>query len=669
MSKNKEQKKNKNNNMLKACNEKTLNPSMNPQNKEEKSEYPKNETEEAPKDRSKDIKKDDESNGIEVSLDRNNSSDNNEVSAEQVEGNVYALSFWEKIGCALAKKYVGSLKQQIEEIKSEYQKKQSEYETEHDKLTGKIAELKNKTDKDEKNFSNISKRNEELDTEKKRLETENKGLNAEIIELKNKNQSLTDKIEQLESTNKNLKDNEHNKERLLKEADDRSNRILDIMKSKFKDIITETMTINEAITELANALITYKEQIESANNNAKKAEVKNNEMEMKLQNAEHRVKEIESSDNGKLTLELENTKHDLKENISLLAQKVREFEDFKEKDYCNLKKEKEVAEEKIKESQKQLEDEKNAYNESITNLNNENERLKEEHKASIIKLKEEHKKALLDKDNKHSNEIDKIKQDNTDKFKQTEEKHTKEIASIKETAANKENELNIQLKTKDNEITVLKATLQNESDCLRNRSIDIITRLYEFLKGNEIMAACSDDYRDKVEEKLQDLIFNSKEMMNDINQLPQAKTPSEWGTTLKSYIIDKIEENTSLINILLKYYILSSVPFMIDSKRDNGLYFIRKNIKYAYDAIVTILKQCNITPILPTLFVENINEGAYEVEGQFNDIESFCPGSINEHIEYVERSSEGLEGIIIGVTRVGYLIGDEKQIKAQVLIS
>lgn len=666
MSKSKEQKKSKNNSMYSVRNEKKQNACQTFGHQGAEAVDSNIGTDELIEDSQKSIENNGRDDEIEVSVEK----------ALSVEEKVHALSFLEKIGCMLAKKYVISLKQQIEEIKAEFQEKQSEHENKYDKLVGQIDELKHKNDEQKEEIDRLGEKKRELTVDRERLETEKKSIEAERDDLKNENQVLIDEKNRLVSKNKELESriNDYelqcqNSTRQLKEFKSDSRKLFEKIKSEFKNIITDTMTIEEAIAELSKALITCKEQIESAKKDVKEAEKKNNEMEIKLQGAEQRVKEIEFSDNGKLIQELESTRYNLEEKISLLAQKESEFADFKEKDYCNLKIEKETAEEKIKESQKLLEDEKNAHKESIAKLNKENDRLKEEHKASIIRLKEDYKKSLNDKDNEHSDEVNRIKQDNAEKEKQNEDRHSKEIAEIKETAANKENELTERLRTKENEIESLRTTLQNESDSLRNRTIDVITGLHEFLKSNEIMAACSDDYRDKVEEKLQDLIFNSEVMMNDINRLPQAQTPSEWETTLKSYIVDRIEENTSLINILLKYYTLSNVPFMIDTERDNGLYFIRKNIKCAYDAIVTILKQCNITPILPTLFVENINEGLYEVEGQFNDVESFCPGSINEHIEYIERSEEGLSGIIIGVTRVGYLIDENTCIKAQVLIS
>ena len=113
---------------------------------------------------------------------------------------------------------------------------------------------------------------------------------------------------------------------------------------------------------------------------------------------------------------------------------------------------------------------------------------------------------------------------------------------------------------------------------------------------------------------------------------------------------------------------MSNVPCMIDNKREEGLCFIRKNISKAYSSLTILLSQCDITPIIPAIFVENIYESEYEVEGSFNDIESFCPGSINEHIEHIERDSDGLDGIIVGVTKVGFKSADGKLVKTQVII-
>jgi hypothetical protein len=83
--------------------------------------------------------------------------------------------------------------------------------------------------------------------------------------------------------------------------------------------------------------------------------------------------------------------------------------------------------------------------------------------------------------------------------------------------------------------------------------------------------------------------------------------------------------------------------------------------------MASLLAQCGIIPIIPSAFVENKDEGMYEVAGQFNDIESFCPGNMSEHIGHIERGTDGLSGVIIGITRVGYIIRNKKIIKAQVI--
>lgn len=495
---------------------------------------------------------------------------------------VVALTIFERIGCKLAKRYVEMLQQQIEDIKAENSEKTTQLNSELEDKKQKLADFKKETEQLKGSIAQLNK------------------------ELFDKNDSFKAKTEELEKKSKEKKDE-----------------ILKNIKSKFKDIITDAMTIEEALEKISQALDDYKSKYTTAQSEIKSVKEIEKESARRLKEAEQRVTDIESSDNGLLTIELEKTK------------------------------------EKHEEEKKEL---NTRHNETL-------DKLKQEHKDELDKQDATHQVEIGKIKEENKRNIDRINSDNAEKLKQCNEECSRKISEIQQEASNKERKLNEKLSEKQKTIGELETLLKNESEKHREKTIGVITKLHAFLKNNEVMAACCDEYRDKVEEKLRDLTFNSEEMMNEVIQLPQPKTPSEWDATLKSYVTDRIEENTSLINILLKYYVLSSLPFMIDAERDNGLYFIRKNIKEAHDYVIAILGQCNITPILPSLFVENINEGLYEVEGQFNDVESFCPGSINEHIEHIERSSEGLNNIIIGVARVGYLIGSEKIIKAQVLTS
>ena len=81
-----------------------------------------------------------------------------------------------------------------------------------------------------------------------------------------------------------------------------------------------------------------------------------------------------------------------------------------------------------------------------------------------------------------------------------------------------------------------------------------------------------------------------------------------------------------------------------------------------------LLTQCDITVQLPTLFVENVHDDDYETENTFNDVESFCPGSIKDHISNVERDDEGKNDIIVGVSRIGYTLPNGKNIKTVVIV-
>ena len=548
--------------------------------------------------------------------------------------NKTSLSFLERIGCMLAKKYIRRLEQQMDEVKednkNELFKLESEYKRKEEDLNDKIRTLKEENEK-------LSKKIDAVRTEKEDLTKAKENLEKENLEKEKQYQEKDQK------------------------AKDELDGILTDIQRIFKDIKTDGMTIEEALKKIAGVLEEYKDKVKSAQDEVKSVKERNEKAEKELNDAKQRVTDIESSDKGALTLELENVRSTLDEKIALLADKDKEI--------GNLAKEKETADDKVKEICGQLDDEKKAHEDAVQKHKEESDELKNKHKEEIDSVIRQHKDKLAEQEQSHKAEVEKINNENAEKLRRKDEICDEKIASVRAAAEIKEKELNARIEAKDNTIAELNTILKSESDSIRNRTIEVANNLHSFLIDNEVMVACCDEYRDKVEDKLQDLIFNSGEMIKEISQLPQAATPSQWEATLQTYIVERIEENTSLINILLKYYTMSNVPFMIDAERDNGIYFVRKNIKEAYDAVVTILRQCNITPILPSLFVENISEGLYEAEGQFNDIESFCPGSINEHIEHIERSSEGLNNIIIGVTRVGYLIGNEKKIEAQVLIS
>ena len=560
----------------------------------------------------------------------------------------------------------------------------------------------------ERNEAQINKLNEckeqnseTIDELKKQIEDKDKEANAHL-----------EKIQQLQNDNKKLKDEElPNSKTRGKQEENKA--ILEKIKSKFIDL-KDVMTIDEALKKIIEAIENYKKKVSEADDNVKQqknalnseyekkkkeleesnskrrkeldtefkqkeefltkqfdskfkeveyqqkvAEKAYNEAKSLSDSAEQRIKEIEASDKGVLTTKLEQIQGELNDSSNQVTTLNTQIDDLNS-EINNYKKQ-------ISSLQSKLTDEQKAHQKTKETNKTEREQLNVSHKAKLKEKENEYQSKVGQLKDEHQNELANINDAHQNELKKKDEDHLSEITQEKQKAEDRETKLKEVISSQKSSISELEKKLQIESDLLRNEAVQIAETLCQFLKDNEIMAACDDDYKDKVEEKLQDVIYEAEQMYQAIKGLPQAKTPSEWVETLTKLLTQQMEENTSLLNRVLKYYAMSNVPFMIDSERGNGIYFIRKHMSQAYDYINSILAQCGIVPIIPAAFVENKDEGHYEVEGQFNDIESFCPGNMSEHLEHIERSSQSQSDMIIGITRVGYIIKNKKIIKAQVI--
>lgn len=560
----------------------------------------------------------------------------------------------------------------------------------------------------ERNEAQINKLNEckeqnseTIDELKKQIEDKDKEANEH-----------TEKIQQLQNDNKKLKDEElPNSKTSGKQEENKA--ILEKIKSKFIDL-KDVMTIDEALKKIIEAIENYKKKVSEADDNVKQqknalnseyekkkkeleesnskrrkeldtefkqkeevlkkqfdskfkeveyqqkvAEKAYNEAKSLSDSAEQRIKEIEASDKGVLTTKLEQIQGELNDSSNQVTTLNTQIDDLNS-EINNYKKQ-------ISSLQSKLTDEQKAHQKTKETNKTEREQLNVSHKAKLKEKENEYQSKVGQLKDEHQNELANINDAHQKELKKKDEDHLSEITQEKQKAEDRETKLKDVISSQKSSISELETKLQIESDLLRNEAVQIAETLCQFLKDNEIMAACDDDYKDKVEEKLQDVVYEAEQMYQAIKGLPQAKTPSEWVETLTKLLTQQMEENTSLLNRVLKYYAMSNVPFMIDSERGNGIYFIRKHMSQAYDYINSILAQCGIVPIIPAAFVENKDEGHYEVEGQFNDIESFCPGNMSEHLEHIERSSQSQSDMIIGITRVGYIIKNKKIIKAQVI--
>ena len=478
-------------------------------------------------------------------------------------------------------------------------------------------------------------------------------LNDELFKLKEEYNILEKKYNDLSTDIPNREIEEKNKGREIEKQD-----LLNSLKSLFTET-KESMTIEDALRQITEALKRYKaesldarkgiDSMQNAINEAKAQRVQYereaNAFKSKFDEVSKRIAEIEGTDKGELVVRIEQTQASLVEQQNLVVERDKQIGEFK------IAKTK--AEDLIVSLQRDLNEERTAHRVTKEECHTKVDELKAIHRSVLETKDKEYAEKVCKLKDEHQTEINKAKMDFIKELRKTEEVYRDELKK-------KEDALNRTINTQNNTIATLEGKLQLEANLLRSEAEKAAERLYTFLKGNEIMVACSDDYKEKVEEKLQDVIYEAKQMYQVIKEISQVKTPSEWVGALTKYFISQIEENTSLLNRILKYYAMSNVPFMLDAERKNGIYFVRNNMTQAYRDIVPLLFQCGITPIIPFAFVETKDEGLYEVAGQFNDIESFCPGNMSEHINHIERSSKDLADVITGIIRVGYVIKNEK---------
>lgn len=579
------------------------------------------------------------------------------------------IKWWDKLVCRMAKKHLKEKDMQIENLEKTNNDLSSTIDTLEEQIAKLQVEITSQKDKFEELNASLPSREEKAKQVGKKEAEGNllEALKQRFVvarDTMNYEEALRLICNQIEKLNDNLKTANRDVESAIRDASNDADYARKRYEKEAAELKKKLEQENENIKKrLENDA---QEKINEANAQKKNAEEqikeaaqKTAEAQQRSDDADKRVAEIEATDKGELVVKLEQAEASLNENNALLAERYRLIK--------QLQTEKAKAKERIESLESDLVKEKDSHNATKKEWRDNVDGMKASHRSELKTKDEEYADNIKNIKEGHQTEINNIKASHNEVLREKDDIHRSEIEKEQAKAKAKENELNDVIGTQKDVIRGLENKLQTEANMLRTEAELTSQRLFEFLKENEIMAACDDGYKDNVEEKLQDIVYEAKQMCQAIKDMPQAKTPSEWINTLTEYFESQIDKNTSLINRVLKFYAMSNVPFMLDSERDNGIYFVRKNMNQAYDYIASLLAQCGIIPIIPSAFVENKDEGLYEVEGQFNDIESFCPGNMSQHVEYVERSSDGLSGIIVGITRVGYIIKNEKVIKAQVI--
>lgn len=588
----------------------------------------------------------------------------------------------QRIGLRLAKTLFDAIKKEKDELKTELDQLKGEKQ----ECDNQLEELRSKNKNFESEIKTCKDEKVALQTQLSDKVSEQEELNKQLTICNNKIKSLNSSI-----SSKDVEINELKKTNCSAEAtkDDTERELFKKLRNQFSSIITKDMTTDEALIIIYKKIKSLESDVANAESEKETAIQKENAIKSSFEEvqrlktkAEDRAKQIESSDTGQLVQKVANLEKKSERQVgeieTLKADKIKAENDIArltddkktlEKQLENSKNENVAFENKHKEDITTL---KQKHQEEITKLRNENRdmlnEMKGEHEEAVLKLKEKHKKEedVLKKQNEEEKE--RLVSDHKKEINKIEAAHKEESSKMQADFKNKEDKLNGEIKSKNESIQSLRDKMKSECESLRRTSEEAANNLFETLKANDVMNACGDDYIDKVKEKNQELLVGAEELRAKICELPTTETPSEWTKQLSKVVCELFEDNSSIICKLLKYYAMSNVPCMIDNKREEGVCFIRKNISKAYSSLTILLSQCDITPIIPAIFVENIHESEYEVEGSFNDIESFCPGSINEHIEHIERDSDGLDGIIVGVTKVGFKAADGKLVKTQVII-
>lgn len=562
----------------------------------------------------------------------------------------------QKIGLVLAR----GLFKELEQEKCGLESQLNSYLQENNEDKRKITQLEDEINKLNKNLSGI---NDQLQDKNKKLREFSDTIGAKENEI----ESLKVELQKSEKSKNNSNIEEQFFYKLI---------------SRFAKLVEKNMTIDEAINTISqklaelerrcsNAALKIEEQEKTIQEEKENSERKKADLEKQLKDAGERIHQMESSEKGELIKQIENYKQQLDEkekSLNTLQLDIKQVQIVNEK----LNEEKACLESQLEVSKENYAKSKNSHTEEMAKLKDDHQReiskLQNESLDNMKKMKASYEEILQKLTEKHNEEEEMLKKQYDQEKDALNSVHKEEMNKAQSGFEMMKKKLNETIDGQNQTIQSLNEKMKSECDMIRHTSVEAANNLFETLKANDVMAACSNDYIGKVEEKNQELLVGSKKLRNRINELPFVNTPSEWTVILSKFVCELLEDNSSVICKLLKYYALSNVPCMIDDKRDEGIYFIKKNISNAYNSLAVLLTQCDITPIIPAIFVENIHEGEYEVEGSFNDIESFCPGSINEHIEHIERDGDGLEGIIVGVTKVGYKSIGGRVVKTQVLI-
>lgn len=622
----------------------------------------------------------------------NNNKEKIKEEGKEEEAKKKKLSVWEKMVRSLAKRQILPLEQECEDFKQKIDSVEQELNNSKQEVERLNASLESKEKeakaKEERLEHQISFLDQECKTLKQKIESTEQVLNNSKDEAERLRVSIGAKEKEVKAKEEELQPqfNTLKREELVKNQRDNSqffrenalirttlNKLLNLENLTDVDgiVITDNMTVQEDFE-----LITEVLRRTESSRNIQATEISN--LKEKLDESRQRVMELEANESGQLILQLEESnrqigiitaEHDsdkkmIEEKEATIIQKVAQITAYNEQ-IENIKKEKENV---IKQKDSDIDELKLAHQSELELRNSQLKQKQEKHAKEIEKLKVDNKDAISKLNEEHEKAVNNLKADFTAQEILLNDKCQATIVQLNCQYQSEQEQLNRTLVNSKTEIEQLKDTLAQEAGYVKVTALDYVHRLVTIIHEGGYVKACSSDYTDSAEEKIYSLTEDVDLLEKAIEKIQDEATPSAQQKTITELLIGQLEKRSGVINRILQYYCFSNMPFMIDSERTRGLCFDRRLIKCIYDLTLKLLGLCGITPQIPALFAENFNEGPFEEDATFNDVETFCPGSIKNHISHVERNQRGLDNLLIGVTQIGYTLRDGTVTKGKVII-
>lgn len=247
----------------------------------------------------------------------------------------------------------------------------------------------------------------------------------------------------------------------------------------------------------------------------------------------------------------------------------------------------------------------------------------------------------------------------------------------------KERELNRTISNKEGEIDRLNGTISQKAteiaaltadrDELMKTSGEMVEMLHASAERvieastAEIISSCGEDsgQSERLEERMRKKV---QTQMNALKNFTVGKDmkPAATKEEIRKRLREILDADDSAVNLLGQYYAYSRLPFMTDSRDDNGVRFNRFAMSELYDAIDKLFVVFGIKLNVPLLFVAGFGEGNFEISNEMSNLNFLCPNATN-HAHNIDSGSVP-ENLLVDIVKVGYSLDGEEVRLPEVII-